>query len=170
MIPEKNFKSTLVVLGTLFHAVTAQAVQFEAAGTALSGILGTIKPFSKKLKNSAGKDVTVYYTKDAAGKPALAAVVENGLYPPNCTHTWAIGMDAKSAQVKSIRVIEMSCQHAFPTRAASYLDQYTGKGPADLKKLSDDVHVISKATGSSQLTTDAVKRSVEFLHSQKGNL
>ena len=72
--------------------------------------------------------------------------------------------------ITQVRPIEMACNHAFPTKAAGYLDQYKGKGPADAAKLSADIATIAKATGSCNLATDAVKRSITTWQSLKGTM
>ena len=133
------------------------ATEFEPQGQALMALLKSSK-VSKKTVNTAKGAVTVFYTKDAAGKPEHAAFVEHGVYQPSCSHTWAIGLDAKKGAVEEVRVIEMGCNHAFPTRAASFLDQFKGKTAADVPKLSGQITTIAKATGSCDLATDAVKR------------
>jgi hypothetical protein len=143
-------------LTALFNQVCAQATEFQPVGKALQTVLGSSKVFKKNF--GAGNDV--FYTKDGAGKPLKLAFVEHGTYPPNCTHTWVIGVDAATDKVSHIEVVEMGCPHAFPTRTASYLDQYTGKGPADAKTLVTQIDTIAKATGSCNLTSDAVARSI----------
>jgi hypothetical protein len=55
----------------------------------------------------------------------------------------------------------MSCPHAYPTREQSFLSQFIGKGPKDAPTLKKKVDTVAKATGSSDLTTDAVVRSIE---------
>lgn len=146
----------------------SMAVEIEPMGKALVKILGTTKVFRKNLKVD-GKDVSLFYSKDGAGKPAQVAFIEKGIYEPNCTHTWAIGVDPKGA-VSEVRVIEMSCPHAFPCKAASFLDQYKGKTVAEAAKLGDDIDTVAKATGSSKLTTDAVKRALTAYPKAKGQL
>ena len=149
---------TLATLLLLAY-VEAQAVEFEKLGNAVSKALGTKKAFQKSV-NVNGKETTVFYGKTDAGEPSKLAIVQKGLWEPNCTHTWVVGLDAKTATVEQIRVVEMSCPHAFPTNKASFLDQYKGKGPADLKKLKGEIQTIAKATGTCNLTTDAVVTSV----------
>lgn len=151
------------------EAKEAVAVEFEQLGKAVAGVLGTTKAFKKTIPSGKTK-VDVFYSKDAAGKANKYAFIEKGIYEPNCTHTWVIGVDAATNKVDSIRVVEFSCQHAYPTRAASFLDQYKGKGPADAKKLDSDVMNIAKATGSCMLTTDAVKRSITNAQRLKGKI
>ena len=132
------------------------AAEFAKLGDAIAAALGTTKAFQKKLGSE-----TLYFSKDPNGQPQTYAVIERGVYEPNCTHTWVIGLKAKDRTVSSIRVVEMSCPHAFPTKSASFLDQFQGKGPKDLAELSSSIVTIAKATGSSNLTTDAVVRSIE---------
>ena len=98
------------------------------------------------------------------------AVIEKGIYQPSCTHTWAVGLDGKTGAVTEVRVVEMSCPHAFPAKAASYLEQYKGKGPADVAKLDSQIQTIAKATGSCRLTTEAVSRAITGYSKAKGQL
>jgi hypothetical protein len=79
-------------------------------------------------------------------------------------------VDPSTQKIQQIRVVEMSCPHAHPARAHSFLDQFTGKGPADLKKLDQSISTIAKATGSCELTIDAVKTSIQVAQSLKGKL
>lgn len=140
---------------------SAHAVQIEPLGKAIAAALGTTKAFKNSM-NLDGKTATsFYYSKDSRGAPEALAFIEKGIYPPNCTHTWVVGVEAKTQKVKEVRVVEMSCPHAFPTKSSSFLAQYKGKGPADAAKLHDEIDTIAKATGSSKLATDAVKRSIE---------
>ena len=138
------------------------AAEFEKTGSAVGNALGTKQVFQKKFKNDTGKDITTFYSKGSSGSPAKLAFVEKGLYNPgSCTHTWVIGLNATTQVVEQVRVVEMSCTHAHPTKADSYTSQYKGKGPADVKKLKEQVKTIAKATGSSDLMTEAVQRSIE---------
>ncbi|MGE0616351.1 MAG: hypothetical protein AB7P04_11990 [Bacteriovoracia bacterium] len=152
----KYLLAIVLVLAWLENASLprADASEFEKKSTALMKVLGTKQAFPVP----GAKDA--FYSKDAKGKVKAYGVVESGIYPPNCTHTWVIGMDA-GARVKDIRVLEMSCPHAFPAKQASFLAQYKGKGPADYEKLKGSVETIAKATGSCDLTTDAVKRAIK---------
>jgi hypothetical protein len=147
---------------------SALGVEFEKLGTAVEKALGTGKAFKTTVKMK-GKATTVFYAKNAAGKASKFAVVQNGVYEPNCTHTWVVGIN-ESAQVEQIRVVEMSCSHAFPTKEANFLGQYKGKGPAATSKLKGDIHTIAKATGSSDLTTEAVVTSITLVDKLKGKL
>lgn len=152
------------IVGLFLYLDTASAVEFQPLGSAVAKVLGTTKAFQKKL----GGPQSVFYSKDPAGHVQYVAVVEKGIYEPACTHTWVVGLDAKTARVRGIEVVEMSCQHAYPTRAASYTDQYKNVGPAELATLDKKIQTIAKATGSSVLLTDAVKRSVKVVAAQKG--
>ncbi len=134
----------------------AFAVQFEPKGKAVAEVLGTKKAKQKKLTVD-GKEITAFYPSEGKGKIAF---VQEGLYPPNCTHTWVVGIDAAKNTVTQVRVVEMECPHAFPTKESSFLGQFEGKGLRDLDKL-DSVHTVAKATGSSKLAIEAVKRSIK---------
>ena len=170
MKKSRKVANWLAVIVFLIQVHSAQAVQFEPKGKALVGILGTTKVSTKKIAQG-GKQFEVFFTKGANGAVGdTIAVVEPGLYPPNCTHTWAVGVDSKSGKVKAIKVIEMSCPHAFPCQKESYLEQYIGKGPADVAKLDSDISTIAKATGTSNLTTEAVKHAIQLVTAAKGKL
>lgn len=155
----------VVFLLLVIQIEVARAVEFEPLNKALLAVLGTPKVQKKTYGPS-----QVFYSKNAAGKPDKLAVVEKGMYEPNCTHTWVIGLDSKSTKVTQIRVVEMSCQHAFPTKAGSFLTQYKGVGPAETKDLKKKIKTIAKATGSSDLTTDAVVRAITTVKSHWGEL
>ena len=166
-------KSTLtsLVLGILLWSSieTASAVQVEPLGKALGKILGATKGVKKKTNTQGKFEQDIYYVAGGAG-PSSVAVVEHGIYPPDCTHTWAVGLDPKTSKVKTVRVIEMSCPHAFPTKASSFLDQYIGMGPAQMKSLKSKISTIAKATGSCDLTTAAVQRSISGYQKMKTQL
>lgn len=161
-------KKVILVL-VLMYVDLARATEFEKMGNAISKALGTTKAF-KTTHTLKTEPITVFYSKDASGKAEKLAIVEKRLYEPNCTHTWVIGLNAKTAKVEQIRVVEMSCPHAFPTKENSYLEQYQGKGPAQAKTLKADVHTVAKATGSSELTTDAVVESIIVADKLKGKI
>jgi hypothetical protein len=147
----------------------ASAVEFEPMNKALLAVLGTPK-VQKKSISGGGSDAILFWSKGPGGKPEKAAFVEKGLYEPDCTHTWVVGIDPKTGKVSQIRVVEMKCQHAFPCRQGSFLDFYKGKGPADLPRLVKGANVIAKATGTADLTTAAVRRSIENWQKVKGSL
>jgi len=162
----------LSVLGgfsSAFFGAHAWAVEIEPLGKALSTILGSTKVSKKNLKVGS-KEVPVFITKNSSGKVERAAFVEKGVYEPDCSHTWAIGIDPEDGKVTEVRVVEMKCPHAFPTKAASFLEQFKGKGPADAEKLVEGVDVIAKATGSSKLAAEAVKRSIQTFQVAQGQL
>jgi FAD:protein FMN transferase len=164
--PKIGTHFVIFITSLLFWAsVEVQAVEFEPMGKAIEKLLGTSKAFTKELKHKQ-KNVKFFYSKNGGGKAEKVVFVENGLYPPNCTHTWAIGLDAKSGTVLGVRPIEMSCPHAFPTKEEGFLDKYKGKTPADAAKLRNQITVIAKATGSSNLMSDAVARSLQTFTSQ----
>ena len=161
--------AALIFSGLQAWGAQALAVEIEPLGKALSTILGSTK-VSKKNVTVDGKPVGVFLAKDAAGKVSRAAFVEKGVYEPDCTHTWAVGIDPENGSVTEVRMVEMKCPHAFPTKAGSFLDQFKGKGPADAEKLVENTDVIAKATGSSKLAAEAVKRSIEAFKVAKGQL
>jgi thiamine biosynthesis lipoprotein len=142
----------------------AHAVEIEPMGKALLAVLGTPKAFKKTVG-----DVSYYYSKNAAGKTDKVVFIQKNVWQKSCSHTWVVGVN-KDGKITQIRAQEMQCPHAFPAKAASYLDQYKGKGPADLAKLSGEVTTIAKATGSCELATDAVKQSITTYQKIKGQL
>jgi hypothetical protein len=153
----------------LFYVDQANAVEFEKLGTSVAKTLGTPKAFKAEAKVD-GKAADVFYSKGSDGRANKLAVIQKGIYEPNCTHTWVIGVNPATAKVEQIRVVEMSCPHAFPTNKASFLDQFKGKGPADAKTLKENTHVIAKATGSSNLTADAVSIAIQAAVQLKGKI
>ncbi len=161
----KSRTSLFIVCCLLLLIEQAQAVQFEPKGKAIADILGTKQAFTKKV----GSD-TVFYAKGANGKATKFAFVQEGLYKPNCTHTWVVGIDAPTGTVTDIKTVEMSCPHAFPTKEDSFVGQFRGKAIADADKLDKDISVVAKATGSSKLMIDAVKKSLKVAKGLRGQL
>jgi hypothetical protein len=162
--------ATLSAFALILSIESARATEFEPMGKAVAGLLGTTKAFKKVVAGSNGVDAstTVFVSKDASGRADKLVFIERGIYQPNCSHTWAIGINAHTGTVEGIHVIEMSCPHAFPTHTDSYLEQYKGKGPADAAKLEGQIDTIAKATGSCNLTTAAVKRSIQSAQANTG--
>jgi len=161
----KRWIPLLMILALIENA----SASFWPLGKALQKVLGTPKA-SKTDLNVNGENVEVFYPTDKKGKTPYVGVVAKGLYPPNCTHTWVIAVDKKKATVASIYAVEMSCPHAHPTNTPSFLTQYKGVGPAELAALDGKISTVAKATGTSQLTTDAVKRAVTAVKKLQGKL
>jgi hypothetical protein len=159
---------TAAVSLLLIYLDRAYAVEFEKMGTAVAGALKVTKA-SKASTTVDGKPVNAFYAKDGAGKPSRFAVVQQRIYPPNCTHTWVIGLDA-SAKVDDIHVVEMGCTHAYPTKEKSFLQQFYGKSLADVKSLKGNVQTVAKATGTSELTADAVITAITAVGQLKKTL
>lgn len=159
---------TFAVALILLHLEQSMAVEFEKLGSAVAAGLKTTKAF-KANTNVKGEDTTVFYSKDGAGKANRYAVVQKGIYKPNCTHTWVIALNT-AAKVEDIRVVEMSCTHAHPTKNASFLSQFKGKGPAAVRELASSITVVAKATGTSELTRDAVVKSIQAVQNLSGKL
>jgi hypothetical protein len=157
-MPKKMYKLLLSLLLSSYADV-ARAATFEKLGASVSKVLMTGNAFTDKVRLD-DQPVEIFYSKHV-GEIKDIAVVQRATYPPDYTHTWVIEIDPTSFQVGKIRVVEMSCPHAFPTNRESFLEQYKGAGPADLKTLHDKVNVIAKATGSSNLLTEGVIRSIK---------
>lgn len=151
-------KKTAMFLSLIWYT-EVRAVEFEKLGAAVAGVLKT-KSAIKASVEVGGNPQMLYYSKDDQGKPRRYAVIQKGKYEPNCSHTWVVGLNA-SGVVEEVRVVEMSCSHAYPTRSPAFLDQFMNKGPKNLQSLKSNVHVIAKATGSSELARDAIVRSIE---------
>ncbi len=164
----KKLKRSAAIVALFVYAQHAGAVEFEKMGSAVAKAL-KVKKAKKAATKVGGKDITAYYAEGADGKPTRFAVVQNGIYPPNCTHTWVVALDT-NAKVDDIRVVEMSCTHAYPTKEQSFLSQFKGKGPVDAKSLKSSVQTIAKATGSSELTADAVVSSIQAVGNLKKSL
>lgn len=161
----KTKTSLYVVCCLLLLLEQAQATQFEPKGKAIAEVLGTRQAFSKQV----GSD-KVYYAKGTNGKAIKLAFVQEGIYKPNCSHTWVVGVDVASGTVSDVKVVEMGCPHAFPTKEDSFLGQFKGKAIADADKLDSDISVVAKATGSSKLAIDAVKKSLKTAKELQGQL
>ncbi len=163
---KKTAVQSLIVAITLSALIEkAQAVDIEPLATALLGVVGNPKVVKKTISGS-----TIVFAKNAKGKAeGTVAFIEKNLWGTNCTHTWIIGI-GKDGKVTQVRAQEMSCPHAFPAKEASFLDQYKGKGPADLAKLNGDIETKAKATGSCELATEAVKKAVTGYQKIKGQI
>lgn len=166
----KVTKKIVILFLMLAYLESAQAVEIEKKGKALSKVLGSTKGVSQKTISVDGKDVTVFYTKDSGGKANKLAFVQEGLYPPNCTHTWVVGVDPAKKAVTEVRVVEMECPHAFPTKEVSFLSQFEGKMIKDAAKLDSDIKNIAKATGSCKLAIEAVKKSLKGAEKLAGQI
>ena len=165
----KKKQTLFVALCTILLIEQAMAVSLQPKGKAIAEVLGTKDAFQKKVTVD-GKEQTLFYSKGSDGKAAKYAFVQEGLYPPNCTHTWIVGIDAKAGTVTELRPIDMACPHAFPTKEVSFLSQFKGKAIADADKLDKQIDVVAKATGSSKLAIEAVKISLKGAKELKGQL
>lgn len=146
---------------------SAWAVVFEPVEQAIPAILQSKSVFPIVMQGKPRPDLKVFYSKDKKGVQRFV-VLEDRIYETGkCTHQWAIGIHPKTQAVTEIRVIEMKCQHAFPCEKKNYLKQYVGVGPKDLKTLKSKIQTIAKATGTSDLTTDAVISAVEKVQKYK---
>lgn len=168
-MPYRVMPWTLTVLFLLAAARSGRAVEFEKMGQAIAQLLGTKQAYRSSVEID-GKEHSVFYSKGKSGKAERLAVIQKRVYDPDCTHTWVIGLDAVKAEVIGIRVLEMSCPHAFPTRAESFLGQFKGRGPASVSTLGKAIHAIAKATGSSELTTDAVSVAIRAATKLRGKI
>jgi len=159
----------IIIVVFVLSVENGEAREFEGLGKAVAEVLNTTKAFQVQLKYKKEK-YDAYYSKNKKGKAKTIAVVQKGIYPPDCTHTWVIGLNARSMKVIEIRVVEMSCHHAFPTNQHSFLSQFYGRGPKDVRKLKKKVITVAKATGSSELTIKAVQKSIISAKKKKGKI
>lgn len=160
-------KIKIALLLMLFYLDTGFSVEIENLKSALKATLGPIKSAAKKTLTRDKETFDVYFDKSSKSR---FAVVQKRIYPPNCTHTWVIGIDGQTSVVTGIRIVEYSCPHAKPAAKESFFEQYKGKGPADTKTLKGSVTTIAKATGTSELTTDAVIMAIEAVVDLKKTL
>jgi thiamine biosynthesis lipoprotein len=154
--PSRSSTPSLLAASALLWATLEQAhaVELVPMGKALVGVLGTPKAFKKTVD-----DATFFYSKDAKGGMDKVAFIEKNTWQKQCTHTWIVGM-GKDGKITQIVAQEQQCPHAKPAAAESFLEQYKGKGPADVGKLKDDVNTIAKATGSCELATEAAIHAI----------
>jgi hypothetical protein len=138
----------------------AHAVDLVPMGQALIKLLGTPKAMTKKVDGA-----TAVYAKDGKGK--VVAFIEKNVWNAQCDHTWLVGI-GKDGKVTQVVAQNQQCPHAKPSAAESFLDQYKGKGPADVAKLKSDATTIAKATGSCELASDAVVHAVNSYQKIKG--
>ncbi len=168
----QNKKTSILLLLTLaleLSRMSAYATQFEPLGQAVAASLGTKAAFKKSFAFE-GSKLDVFYAKGAGGKATKFAFVQYGTYEPNCTHTWIVGVDAGTGKVDGVRVVEMSCPHAYPTKTESFLGQFKGKALADATKLKKEISSVAKATGSANLAIEAVRRSLVAASKLKGKI
>lgn len=174
-LSHKAILTAAVLLGELTR-LSAYATEFEPLGKAVAAALGTKQAFKKSFAFE-GKPLDVFYAKGDGRSPASAtstatkyAFVQKGIYEPNCTHTWVVGIDAVSLKVTEVRTVEMACPHAYPTKSETFVGQFKGKGIADADKLKKEIAPIAKATGSSDLMVEAVRRSLVAASKLKGKI
>jgi hypothetical protein len=168
----RTSKTPIVLLLTLafeLSRLSANAAQFEPLGQAVAASLGTKAAFKKSFTFE-GSKLDVFYAKGSSGTATKLAFVQNGTYEPNCTHTWIVGIDVATGKVNGVRVVEMACPHAYPTKTESFLGQFKGKAFADATKLKSDVTPVAKATGSANLAIEAVRRSLVAASKLKGKI
>lgn len=159
--------SWVVALALWAQLQQSLAGEVEPVGKAVATLLGTTKALKKDVDEAKGKKVTVFASKE---KPLRYVFLEDGTYQPNCKHLWAVGIEGATGKVIGVRGVSMDCTHAAPAMGSGFLDQYKGKGPADLAKLDSDINIKAKATGSCKLATEAVKRAITTYQSQKGKI
>ena len=168
--PMRSLRTFLTMAAVIASLQEAGAQQFQPLGKTIFKVIKAKNPkdVPTRTLNLNGENIDVFYTK-VGGKVTGMAFVQKGIYPPNCTHTWVMGVNPSTFKITAIEVIEMSCPHAFPTKSKAYLGQFIGKGPADIEKVKKSVH-IAKATGSSDLTKEAVVKTITLAKQNAGSL
>jgi hypothetical protein len=158
----KNLYSAIAIITLWTMVETSFAGEIEPLKTALISLLGKVKV---QHGTSEGLD---YWFKDGGRAPRVV-FIEKNIYPPNCSHTWAVGIDSATGKVASVHPLEMGCPHGYPAKSKTFLMQFQGKGVADLKAL-DGIDTIAKATGTCKLAADAVKKSLKDFQKVKGKI
>jgi hypothetical protein len=141
---------------------TSWAGEIEPLKSALISMLGKVQ-----VQHVGAGDMDYWFKK--GGKAPRVVFIEKNIYPPNCSHTWAIGIDATSGKVASVHPLEMGCPHGYPAKSKTFLMQFQGKTVSDLKAL-DGIDTIAKATGTCKLAADAVKKSLTQFQKVKGKI
>jgi hypothetical protein len=150
----------IVSLWALIERV--QAGEIEPLKSALISMLGKVQ-----VQHQAQGEMDYWFQK--GGHAPRVVFIEKNVYPPNCAHSWAIGIDTKTGKVASVHPLEMGCPHGYPAKSKTFLSQFQGKSVADLKTL-DGIDTIAKATGTCKLAADAVKKSITKFQKVKGKI
>lgn len=152
---------------TVISIVAVWALIERGQATEVESLPSVLKYFLGKVKVQHGKDGDYWYP---VGKKASRVVfIEKNVYPPNCTHTWAIGINTKDGKVAAVKPVEMSCPHGLPAKSKTFLSQFEGKNMASIKTL-DSIDTIAKATGTCKLAGDAVKKAITEFQKVKGKI
>jgi hypothetical protein len=152
---------------TAISIIAVWALIERAQATEIESLPSVLKYFLGKVKVQHGKEGDYWYP---VGKKANRVVfIEKNVYPPNCTHTWAIGINTKDGKVSSVKPVEMSCPHGLPAKSKTFLSQFEGKSMASIKTL-DSIDTIAKATGTCKLAGEAVKKAITEYHKIKGKI
>jgi hypothetical protein len=160
----KGLYSALAIISLWTVIERASAGEIEPLKTALISMLGKVQ-----VQHEGGDGMDYWKPKAGKGKAGRVVFIERNIYPPNCTHTWAVGIDAKTGRVVGVHPLEMGCPHGYPAKSKDFLSQFQGKGFSDIRTL-DNIDTIAKATGTCKLAAGAVKKSLNEYQRVKGKL
>ena len=137
------------------------ATTFETLGRAVARSLNSVHVRKRAYKADDGTERFIYYTVGLENKLRRFAFVEYAiLQPGDCLHTWVIGLNASTAVVQYVGIVELECRKSFPISNRSFLSQYEGIGPESLGNVHGKITLEGKAIDSSLHTTRVVERAI----------
>ena len=154
--------STIAIISLWTMLQSSFAGEIEPLKSALISMLGKVQV------QHVGNDSGDYWFQKGGHAPRVV-FIEKNVYPPNCSHTWAVGIDTKTGKVASVHALEMGCPHGYPAKEKGFLAQFQGKSIADIKSL-DGIDTIAKATGTCKLAAKAVQASITKYQKVKGKI
>jgi hypothetical protein len=154
--------TTVAIISVWTMLETSWAGEIEPLKSALISLLGKVQ-----VQHVGAGDMDYWFKK--GGHAPRVVFIEKNVYPPNCSHTWAVGIDSASGKVASVHPLEMGCPHGYPAKSKTFLSQFQGKGMSDIKSL-DGIDTIAKATGTCKLAADAVKKSLTQFQKVRGKI
>lgn len=104
--------------------------------------------------------VKVYLGKDASRK-TLAYVFVFRATASDWHHRFAVGL-RPDGSVIALRVMELTCDWAYPIRRKSFLKQFDNKRHSDPLTVWDDIDGITRATVSCELAAQATRKAVSL--------
>ena len=158
----KTLYSTMAIIGIWTTLEASWGGEIEPLKSALISMLGKVQV------QHVGKDGADYWFQKGGHAPRVV-FIEKNVYPPNCSHTWAVGIDTKTGKVASVHPLEMGCPHGYPAKSTTFLSQFQGKSISDVKSL-DSIDTIAKATGTCKLAAKAVQSSITKYQKVKGKI
>jgi hypothetical protein len=160
----KKMYAIVAIISVWTMLETSWAGEIEPLKAALISMLGKVQ-----VQHVGANNMDYWFKK--GGKAPRVVFIEKNVYPPNCSHTWAVGIDAATGKVASVHPLEMGCPHGYPAKSKTFLMQFQGKSVADVKSLKAyNLDTIAKATGTCKLAADAVRVSLEQFQKVKGKI